>query len=101
MNKITYLNNEPFKEKPCLECGRTLRQTRIRMGRNGLKAYRIWVHKDTRKKQCYDITKDSPYMSMPVNHKEICKCHDCERTRAYNKDILFNKLDEENKQKNR
>ena len=94
MGTKTWLNNEPFKEKPCPGCGETLRETRIKIGKKGIKAYRIWVHKETRKKDCYDKPiNNSPYIKMPENHKEICQCGDCNRVRKWNQEIVMNKLE--------
>lgn len=77
--KTKYLNEEPFKERECPDCHKTLRQTRVKIGKNGLKCYRIWVHKETRKRDCYDV--DTSNMSlqeiMSNNHKPTCRCGEC------------------------
>ena len=83
MTKTKYLNEEPFKEELCPDCGKMLRQTRVRIGKNSLKCYRIWVHKETRKRDCYEVDiSDVPLKQiMTPNHKSTCPCPDCEYVR--------------------
>jgi len=80
MKTKAYLNNEPFKEEVCKDCGKMLRQTRVG---HGLKMYRVWVHKDTRRTECGnkedDVIDWSP--KRPMNHTERCVCPDCEHFR--------------------
>ena len=91
MKKTKWLNEEPFKEKECPNCHKILRQTRVRLGKNGLKAYRIWVHKETRKRACYEEQlRKSPYLPRPSNHKVTCKCGECKRTMDMNVEIAKN-----------
>ena len=84
-----YLNEEPFKEMVCPHCSKMLRQTRVG---HGLKMYRIYVHKDTRRTECGTREEDekrsreewekNPCPS-PEGHKPTCSCPDCERAREW------------------
>jgi hypothetical protein len=84
-----YLNEEPFKETVCSHCNKILRQTRTG---HGLKVYRIWVHKDTRRTECGTKEEDAirqeeewkknPFPS-PEGHKPTCACGDCESMREW------------------
>lgn len=78
MSKTKYLNEEPFKEKVCPTCGKMLRETRVRIGK-GLKCYRIWVHKETRKRDCYEVDTSNMTLQeiMSNGHKPICQCGEC------------------------
>ena len=76
MNKTTYLNNEPFKERVCSSCNKILRETRVRIGKNSLKCYRIWVHKESRKRDCYSIESTS-LQDVSTGHKPTCRCGHC------------------------
>jgi len=80
MSKTKYLNEEPFKEKECPDCHKTLRQTRVRIGKNGLKCYRIWVHKESRKRDCYR-EEETDFSYPESNHKPICQCGHCKMRR--------------------
>ena len=86
MNK--YLNEEPMKEGICESCGKAIKQRRVYAGK--LRVYRIWIHKDTKKQDCEkkeeQISK-SPYLSMPIGHKDTCKCGECEIIRRDNIEI--------------
>lgn len=84
-----YLNKEPLKEMVCSSCGKMLKQRRVG---HGLKMWRVYVHKDTRMRDCgtkeeqekkfIEEWEKNPFPS-PEGHKPTCSCPDCERAREW------------------